>query len=302
MIRETIAGDDRFVLHEHESRIGSFANFERALRLVGDSTTLVAFADQDDRWYPDKLLSLRAALSDGALLAYSDARVVDEAGKVLSPTYWSVRRNNFTDISALLVANTVTGAASLFRRQLLDTALPFPALGPEAHHDHWVALVALALGRIQYVDRPLYDYVQHGGALLGHGVANTASAEPRAVGKLRALIGDLAGPAAEERRRRRMRRWRLDYPFLVATQESAKMLLLRCGNRVAASKRRRLQRFLTLGRPFRGLLWLSWRTLRAVEDGPTLARERRLLRGKLSVTATRSAARLRRAPDPPPRG
>ena len=35
------------------------------------------------------------------------------------------------------------------------------------YHDHWLALVALAGGDLAYVDRPLYDYVQHRAAVQG---------------------------------------------------------------------------------------------------------------------------------------
>ena len=67
-------------------------------------------------------------------------------------------------IASLLIANTVTGAASLFRREVGELALPFPQPPGTQYHDHWVALVAMACGEIAYVDRPLYDYVQHGDA------------------------------------------------------------------------------------------------------------------------------------------
>jgi len=38
----------------------------------------------------------------------------DEDGEVISDTYWSFRQNNHTDFASLVLANTVTGAASLF--------------------------------------------------------------------------------------------------------------------------------------------------------------------------------------------
>ena len=56
----------------------------------------------------------------------------------------------------------MTGAASLLRRELLDLALPFPPGSTAEHyHDHWLALCALALGEIAYLDRPTYDYTRH---------------------------------------------------------------------------------------------------------------------------------------------
>src|SRR5262249_18801938 len=105
-----------------------------------------------------KLEALRASVSStsrGALLAYSDARIIDADDKVVADTYWSKRRNNHTNLASLLIANTITGAASLFRRELLDYALPFPEVLGTQYHDHWLGAVALSLGEVAYVDRPL---------------------------------------------------------------------------------------------------------------------------------------------------
>ena len=96
-------------------------------------------------WHPDKLASLVAGLG-GAQLVYSDQRLVTADGGLISETYWSSRRNNHTNFASLLIANTVTGAASLFRRGVLERALPFPEVPGEQYHDHWLALVAMAIG------------------------------------------------------------------------------------------------------------------------------------------------------------
>ena len=53
--------------------------------------------------------------------------LADDHGNIVSPTYWTDRRTNHTNMTSLMVANTVTAAASLFPRRLLDYALPFPA-------------------------------------------------------------------------------------------------------------------------------------------------------------------------------
>jgi hypothetical protein len=121
---------------------------------------LLALCDQDDRWHPAKLTTLRSALGD-AQLVYSDQRLVDEHGRVLRATLWKGRRNEFDNIASVLIANTITGAATLFRREVADVALPFPDSPGFQFHDHWLAVVALASGDVAYVDRPLYDYVQH---------------------------------------------------------------------------------------------------------------------------------------------
>lgn len=169
-LRELTAGDERFTLSVGGGRRGFYANFERALGMVPPEADFVALADQDDRWYPEKLAALLGAIGE-ARLVYSDMRIVNEEGRVLSDTFWRGRRNNYTDLGSLMLANTVTGAASLFRRELLDLALPFPEPVGDPFHDQWIASLALATGTIAYVDRPLYDYVQHGAAARGHEAA-----------------------------------------------------------------------------------------------------------------------------------
>lgn len=168
-IRAALGEDGRFVLVPHPRNRGFYRNFEQCLRRVPAACRYVALADQDDVWYPDKLAVLIERLEEtGAALVYSDMRIVDAGGGVVAESYWVRRRNNYTDLASLLVANTVTGAASLFRRALLDRALPFPERIGDAYHDHWLALVALLDGGIAYVDRPLYDYVQYRDNVIGH--------------------------------------------------------------------------------------------------------------------------------------
>src|SRR5262249_17280556 len=94
--------------------------------------------------------------------------IVTRNGQVRSDTFWATRVNNYTDLAALVVANTITGAASLFRASLVPQILPFPKPIGHAYHDHWIALAALVKGKIGYVEQPLYDYVQHSVNDVGH--------------------------------------------------------------------------------------------------------------------------------------
>ncbi|MFL5906589.1 MAG: glycosyltransferase family 2 protein, partial [Solirubrobacterales bacterium] len=195
MMREKIGDDPRYILIENEDRLGFYGNYERALGTVRPETQLVALADQDDRWYPEKLEALIAGLGDRDLV-YGDMRIVADDGSRISDTYWSERRNNYTDFASMLVGNTVTGSASLFRADLLDRALPFPAPRTEGYHDHWIALVAMTRGGLAYVGRPLQDYVQHEAATQGHAEANRGARylQPRLIAVLswqwiRGLLG-----------------------------------------------------------------------------------------------------------------
>ena len=120
--RRRSRGDERFALVRGE-RLGFYRNFERALAMAPDCD-YVALCDQDDRWRSDKLERLLAGIG-GAELVYSDARIVRPDGTVVEPSYWSVRSQPH-NLASLLLANSITGAATLFRRELLDDALPFP--------------------------------------------------------------------------------------------------------------------------------------------------------------------------------
>ena len=269
-IRAEVAGDDRFRVARGERRVGFYRNFERALAMAPPEAGLVAFADQDDRWHPDKLEALRGALGD-AQLVYSDQRLVRPDGEVLAETYWTARANNHTNFASLLIANTVTGAASLFRRGVAELALPFPQPPGEQYHDHWVALVAMATGEIAYVDRPLYDYVQHGEAALGHAEANIGPG-----------LSGLRSPLARLRLwRRSLDDWRFAYfAGYARTKLIAEALAQRLGPRLRPGCRRVLRRIARAERSPLAAAWLAARLGRARRGcTETLGAERLLLRG-----------------------
>ncbi len=292
-LQRTVAGDPRFLVSRSPGRLGFYRNFERALALVPPVADYVALSDQDDRWHPDKLAVLIDAIGD-APLVYSDCRVVARNGAVISDTYWSARRHNHADMLSLLVANSVSGAATLLRRDLLDDALPFPPAQFAHYHDHWLALVARALGEIRFVDRPLYDYVQHGHAALGHAAANR--------------MPSLRSRLRRRDRRERVRMWRLHY-FVDACRllECVAVLQLRCGDRITPGARRALERFARADRSWRSLALLGYRgALELGGRGQTLGAEWMLFRAfgwRRLVAATarpRPHRRLRLDAVPPP--
>jgi glycosyltransferase involved in cell wall biosynthesis len=275
-MREVLDGDPRFELTAWDERRGFYGNFERALGLTPPAARFVTLADQDDRWYPERLEVLLSRVEPGVTLVYSDMRIVGRDGQVVSDTYWRYRRNNHTNFASLLIANTVTGAASLFPRDLLDYALPFPPAQGNAYHDHWLAIVALALGRLAYVDRPLYDYVQHVDAALGHTAANaTGVRRSQEGGPLGGLRSDVA----------RLRMQKLDlglqtfyfdvYCWLALVGQVVEM---RCGEHMTRRKRRAVHRLRSVESSPLGFAWLGLRSLRPLAGATeTFGRERPLM-------------------------
>jgi len=188
-MRELCAGDDRFSFHRNAENLGFYRNFESALKKVPVEAEYIAFADQDDFWYRDKLSRLIEALRrEEGVLAYSDMRIVDERGAEVASTYWVNRRNEYRDLKVVLVANTVTGAASLFRRDLLPCLVPFPPRVGDAFHDHWLACTAMSTGKVAYIDAPLYDYYQYGSSVIGHCDFTRFTAGQRLMSLLRLAI------------------------------------------------------------------------------------------------------------------
>jgi len=294
-VRAGCATDERFVLVESDGRRrGPYENFHRALTLVPRWADAIAFSDQDDEWYPHKLATLWERMEEsGAMLAYSDVRIVTEGGRVLADTYWTNRRNNWTNLASLLVANTVTGAASMLRASLLDVLLPFPAKINGVMHDWWVATAALTVGELAYVDEPLHDYVQHDANVLGHQappierptVREVASFLRRGVPGQRGF--DEALVNAREAYFNHTRRVML----------SARTLERRTGGATTRAKRAVLRRVGTLDHSAAGFTWLTARgTVRAGRKSDTLGRDTLLARGV--AWRLRAAQRGRTAPLP----
>ncbi|MDX6581460.1 MAG: hypothetical protein QOI10_644 [Solirubrobacterales bacterium] len=284
---ERLTGDDpRFRLSRAAERAGAYANFARALAMVPPEAAYVALCDQDDSWYPEKLETLIANLGD-ARLVFSDMRLTRPDGSVVADTYWTARRPNHDNFASLLLGNSVTGAASLFGRRLLDEALPLPPRAGNLYHDHWLALVAAASGRIAYVDRPLYDYVQHPGAAIGHAGANRGVVGGGPLRRLAALRGRPRGRLRGEWRR-------IYFAEYCRAALTAVALERRLGPAIATGPRRAIRLVRAADGSALALAWLAARQLRRPFHDDTGGSEAGMLRG----LAWRRALTRRRGGDP----
>lgn len=157
-------------LYLNTTNQGCIQTTSRALSLcTGD---YIALSDQDDIWFPEKLETLHYHLGDKTLVC-SDSLLCDERGNLLGNSH---RRRSLVPIPkngaspdtlyrSLLYMNFVTGCTALFRRSLLDRALPIP---PESRmHDWWLALWATQEQGIVYYEEPLQYYRQHDNNIVG---------------------------------------------------------------------------------------------------------------------------------------
>ena len=169
-IWRAVGGDERFVVSRSPRRLGFYRNFERALswcprrpplspspiRTTAGTRTSSRRCSRARR-RPARLQRRARGRRDGALI--SDTWWTDRAQQPRRPALAPGRKRRHR-----------RGVAVAPRAARLRAAVP---AGAFAHfHDHWLARGRRSLGEIAFVDRPLYDYVQHGQASLGHAAAN----------------------------------------------------------------------------------------------------------------------------------
>lgn len=219
-INDAIAGDDRFVVREYSNNVGFYRNFERLLYEVPPGTQWVALSDQDDDWFPEKLSTLVPKLEHVSLAL---GQVMVAPHDRLAGRYITKRRT--VSLTAQFIDNQVTGSACVFRRQLLDLALPFPEATELAFHDHWLGVCALADDGVVVAHSPVQDYVQHLGNVIGEERAAGALTRLR---HLRTRAGKGVGASLRYLRDQRWR-WRVNMarhlvnagPRLAAADERA---------------------------------------------------------------------------------
>jgi glycosyltransferase involved in cell wall biosynthesis len=183
-IAKTSRKEIRWDIRTRAVPLGAAENFGSALPLA--TSDLIALSDQDDVWVADKLevMSQQLSQNPSLLLVHSDARLIDAEGvpgASLMPTLRITRgeRNNLARgfaIKALLRRNLVTGATVVFRKELLDDALPLPKGWV---HDEWLGLIAALRGGLAFNDRALIDYRQHGNNQIGANKTDVAMAQSR---------------------------------------------------------------------------------------------------------------------------
>ena len=163
----------RVRLHRNDSQLGWRGNFFKAASLCKGS--LIAFCDQDDIWYPEKLAVVEPRFaSPDILLVHHDADLIDDRGTV----YGTLRdgENDKEDLKRLskpTIWSHAPGLTIVFRQSLLGFVPYWPdSIDPgspnmPAAHDQWVYHLASNLGSIRYIPRSLVGYRQHSANQVG---------------------------------------------------------------------------------------------------------------------------------------
>lgn len=153
-------------IKRNEKRLGFAGNFMKAASLCTGS--LIAFCDQDDVWYPDKLSTMVRHFEDRSVVMAEHAYdLIDAEDRLIQPAPKTSPRS----IPALGWPTTWAdgpGFAMIFRPSLMtfddtwDRSVFKADRNKVAGHDQWIAWLAKSLGTTVFEPTPLAGYRQHG--------------------------------------------------------------------------------------------------------------------------------------------
>jgi len=178
---------ERSVALRRGPRRGFVRNFLTLLERAPRDAPYLAFADQDDRWFADKLSRAVAALSGvpptAPALYMAATEICDADLRVLGRSARFARPPTFRNalVQSIGGANTM-----VMNRAAADLASDLAATVPDpASHDWWLYQVVSGCGGTVLFDpAPVMSYRQHGRNLVGANISAGARLD-----RLRRLLG-----------------------------------------------------------------------------------------------------------------
>ena len=159
--------DKIVVLENNGENKGSLFNFSTLLDAAGNAEYIM-FCDQDDEWKKNKIEVTFAKMQElekqfgdrYPILIFTNFQYVNEKMQVIeSKKDFEINRISNFGFAQLLAQNPVYGCTTLMNRALTAKVGTIPA---EADfHDHWIALIAAAFGKLYYLKEKTVLYRQH---------------------------------------------------------------------------------------------------------------------------------------------
>lgn len=157
----------RLIDVEEQKNLGVIKSFHRLVQY--EKADYYFFSDQDDVWLPDKLeVSLQEARfypTDQPLMVYMDLTVVNQDLQVMTESMIRSQSHHAnTELVQELTENTVTGGVAMINHALAEL---WSGTEDILMHDWYLALLASALGKLVFIDKPGELYRQHADNVLG---------------------------------------------------------------------------------------------------------------------------------------
>ncbi len=157
IIQEYATKNNKIRYFQNQENIGYIKNFEKAFTIC--KGYFIAPCDQDDIWEKNKIEYLVANFQEDDTLIYHNSKYINEEGYEIGKT--SSQIPGFIEgKDKFLVAynNCVPGHAMFFKSEFLNKVFPLPADIP---YDHWIAFIALSIGKIRFIREPLVKHRLH---------------------------------------------------------------------------------------------------------------------------------------------
>ena len=159
--------DDRIELYVQEKNLGYIKNFE--FLLTKSTAKYVAFCDQDDIWYSNKIeKSLNTLIEKNVDLIYCNSKHINENDEIINLNYFKHKnmplvkgKNNILTISRYLGL----GCSQIFTSEVRQKMLPYKE--SVMAHD-WLASFIASEGKgVDYIEEPLFSYRLHTSNVFG---------------------------------------------------------------------------------------------------------------------------------------
>ena len=143
-----------------EGKNEGFANSFYDLVCLSDKYDYYAFADQDDLWEPDKLVSCINSIKDceEAALGYCNGFISDENFNVYGLLFDNCFKSK--NIYESLIINPAPGCSMVFNSKAKELFLKADK-SKITYHDFWLYVVCSLFGKVNCVDQPKFYYIQH---------------------------------------------------------------------------------------------------------------------------------------------
>jgi glycosyltransferase involved in cell wall biosynthesis len=172
-------------IRQNATNLGFSENFLQAAMLAdGD---FVAFCDQDDIWYPNKIARCQQALAEepGAVLAVHMANLIDGNETLIGQFRQGITSTLTRQPLSYGPWDCFYGFSMVFDRRLLE--IPHPSSRgidyvtgrPQLAHDRWILFIANLVGKTVEIAESLAGYRQHGKNLFGAGTNKTTARKGR---------------------------------------------------------------------------------------------------------------------------
>jgi glycosyltransferase involved in cell wall biosynthesis len=187
-------------IYRNSRRLGFADNFLQAASRCSEGW--VAFCDQDDIWFPEKLLvvddAIRNSRASDLMLVTHSVQIASEDvcprnpersdfpdGRTVGPDTWSAaalggvkrlrsRKDRTIGRNCHPGFWGLPGFTCVFRRELIASfdwkirPKNYDGSYPLQTHDKWICMLANALGSVRHVAKPLVVYRRHDAALTGY--------------------------------------------------------------------------------------------------------------------------------------